>query len=61
MEEKIKATFNLSAKAKEKLEGLKARLRKAGVSRQDANESAIVDFLILAADRDFEWLHRGFQ
>jgi hypothetical protein len=60
-DKKVKATFMLSTKAKEKLEGLKGRLRKAGVPRNVANESAILEFLVLAADKDFEWLLGGFQ
>ena len=50
--EKIKVTFNLPERTKERLEALKAKLRKAGVTRAVANESAIVDALILSADFD---------
>ena len=48
--DKTKATFNLSERAKGRLESLKARLRKAGVARSIANESAIVEALVMGAD-----------
>jgi hypothetical protein len=57
--EKTKATFSLSERAKERLEALKARLRKAGVTRSIASESAIIEVLILAAD--FDALLDGFD
>lgn len=51
--EKTKATFNLTEAAKQRLEALKARLRKeSDLERSQANESAIVDCLIRAADFD---------
>ena len=59
--DKIKATFLLTPKAKERLESLKARLRRVGVPRNVANESAIVEHLIQAADRDFNRLLERFQ
>jgi hypothetical protein len=59
--DKVKATFMLSERTKDKLEALKARLRKAGIARNAANESAIVECLILEADRDFDSLLRAFS
>jgi hypothetical protein len=59
--DKVKATFVISERAKDKLEALKGRLRKAGVPRNVANESAIVEYLILAADRDFISLLQAFS
>jgi hypothetical protein len=48
--EKTKVTLNLAESAKQKLEALKARLRKEGVARSAASESAIVESLIRRAD-----------
>lgn len=59
--DKVKATFLLTPKAKDRLENLKARLRRAGVPRNVANESAIVEYLIQVADRDFNWVLQGFE
>jgi hypothetical protein len=59
--DKVKATFVISERAKDKLEALKGRLRKAGVPRNVANESAIVECLILEADRDFASLLKAFE
>lgn len=55
---KLKATFMLSERSKTALEKLKARLRAAGVARSEANESAIIEVLIL--DADFDSLVRAF-
>ena len=59
--DKVKATFMLSEKATDKLEALKSRLRKAGVARNVANESAIVECLIFEADRSFSNLLKAFS
>lgn len=59
--DKVKATFMQSERAKDKLEALKGRLRKAGIARNVANESAIVECLILEADRDFDSLLQAFS
>ena len=47
--EKIAATFTLSLQAKTKLERLKAALRREGIARSVASESAIVDALVRVA------------
>ena len=49
---KTKVTLNLSEPMKQKLEGLKIRLRKEGVERSDATEGAIVESLIRRVDFD---------
>ena len=59
--DKEKATFMLTPRAKEKLEGLKAKLRRNGIARSIATESAIVEAMILHADRDFDRLLESFQ
>lgn len=59
--DKIKATFMLSAKAKDKLESLKTKLRRAGVRRSQASESAVVEHLVTMADRDFDRLLQAFN
>lgn len=59
--EKVKATFVLSVRAKDRLENLKGKLRRAGVARSEATESAIVEHLVAMADRDFDRLLQRFQ
>jgi hypothetical protein len=54
MEERQKASFNMVPRAKNALENLKVRLRRAGVARSVASESAILEALIFNAD--FDWL-----
>jgi hypothetical protein len=57
--EKTKVTLSLAESAKQKLESLKARLRKEGVPRGAASESAIMESLIRRAD--FEALLADFD
>lgn len=45
-----KVSFTMETGTKTKLEGLKARLRKEGLARSVASESAIIESLIRRAD-----------
>jgi hypothetical protein len=52
MEDRKKTSIAMKPSAKTKLERLKLRLRGAGIPRSVANESSIIEALILAADFD---------
>lgn len=50
MEARQKTSIAMTETTKLKLESLKLRLRKAGIARSQASESAIVEVLVAAAD-----------
>ncbi len=52
MEARLKTSIAMTETTKTKLETLKLRLRKAGIPRGEASESAIIEVLVAQADFD---------
>ena len=50
MDQRQKTSFAMTPRVKLALENLKLRLRRAGVSRSEASEAAILEALIVNAD-----------
>lgn len=49
---RYKTSVAMTETTKNRLETLKLRLRKAGIARGDASESAIIEILVATADFD---------